>query len=97
MKVSIITVVRNNALTIEDAILSVASQSYNNIEHIVIDGASTDGTRAVIDKYRNKLSYVISEPDRGIYDAMNKGLRIAGGDVIGFLHSDELIRSRHIK
>ena len=90
MKVSIITVVRNNALTIEDAILSVASQSYNNIEHIVIDGASTDGTRAVLDRYRNKLSYVISEPDRGIYDAMNKGLRIASGDVIGFLHSDDI-------
>ena len=90
MKVSIITVVRNAVETIQDTISSVASQNYNNIEHIIIDGASTDGTLDVIGKYHDKLSCVLSEPDRGIYDAMNKGIHIATGDFLGFLNSDDI-------
>ena len=90
VKVSIVTAVRNNVVTIEDAILSVASQSYNNIEHIIVDGASTDGTIDVIENYQGKSTKVISEPDRGIYDAMNKGLRLVSGDVIGFLNADDM-------
>jgi glycosyltransferase involved in cell wall biosynthesis len=89
MKVSIITVVKNNVATIEDAITSVASQSYPKIEHIMIDGASTDGTIDVIDKHIKELARVLSEPDRGIYDAMNKGLGLATGDIIGFLNADD--------
>jgi len=90
IKVSIITVVYNSIKTIEDAILSVASQTYPAIEHIIIDGASTDSTLSVISKHQDKLAYVLSEPDFGIYDAMNKGLRAATGDVIGFLNSDDI-------
>ena len=90
MKVSIITVVFNSVETIEDSILSIANQSYKNIEHIIVDGASKDGTLDIINKFRKSVKKVISEPDLGIYDAMNKGLRIASGDVIGFLNSDDI-------
>lgn len=90
MKISIITVVRNSKDTIEETIKSVLSQTYPNIEYIVIDGASTDGTLAIIRRYEDKISKIISEEDKGVYDAMNKGLRIASGDVIGFLNSDDL-------
>ena len=96
MKVSIITVVLNNKETIKDAILSVGSQDYNDIEHIVIDGKSMDGTQSVIDKYRDPLAVVISERDNGIYDAMNKGLRLASGEVIGFLNSDDLYAHKNV-
>ena len=89
MKVSIITVVLNNKETIKDAILSIGSQDYDNIEHIIIDGGSTDGTQSVIDRYRDRGAIYISERDNGIYEAMNKGLGMASGDVIGFLHSDD--------
>jgi len=90
MKVSIITVVRNAVTTIQDTIFSVASQNHNNIEHIIIDGASTDGTLEVIRQHQDKLSCVLSEPDRGIYDAMNKGIKGAHGDFLGFLNSDDI-------
>ena len=96
MKVSIITVVLNNKETVKDAILSVGSQDYNDIEHIVIDGKSMDGTRSVIDKYRDRLAVVISESDNGIYDAMNKGLRLASGEIIGFLNSDDLYAHKNV-
>ncbi len=89
MKVSIITVAYNAEATIGDALRSVASQSHPDIEHIVIDGASSDGTMAIVEQYRSRLTHVISESDRGIYDAMNKGLRLATGDIIGFLNSDD--------
>lgn len=88
-KISIITVVYNSAKTIEQTIHSVLSQSYGNIEYIIIDGQSTDGTLDIIDKYKDKLSYYVSEPDQGIYDAMNKGIAKASGDVIGILNSDD--------
>lgn len=90
MKVSIITIVYNNKACIADCIRSVQSQTYEHIEHIVIDGGSTDGTRRVIEKYRDSLACYISEPDRGLYDALNKGIRQATGDVVGVLHSDDL-------
>lgn len=89
MKVSIITAVFNSAETIEDCIKSVANQTYSNIEHIIIDGNSTDGTLDVINKYKHKIARIVSEPDNGIYDALNKGIRLAGGDIIGILHSDD--------
>jgi len=90
MKVSIITIVWNNKETIRDAIDSVLSQTYKNIEYIVIDGASTDGTFEIIQNYSDKITKVISEPDKGIYDGLNKGILLATGDVIAFLHSDDM-------
>ncbi|MFN5664220.1 MAG: DUF1972 domain-containing protein [Bacteroidota bacterium] len=89
IKVSIITVVLNNQLFIEEAIRSVLSQSYANIEYIVVDGGSTDGSIEIIKRYQDKISTFISEPDSGPYDAMNKGIEMATGDVIGFLHADD--------
>lgn len=88
-KISIITVVYNRAKTIEQTIQSVLNQTYKNIEYIIIDGQSTDGTIDIIEKYKNKISCYISEPDQGIYDAMNKGIAKASGDVIGILNADD--------
>jgi glycosyltransferase involved in cell wall biosynthesis len=96
LKVSIITVVRNAVATIQDTIFSVASQNYKNIEHIIIDGDSTDGTLEIIRQHQDKLAYVLSEADRGIYDAMNKGIQAAQGDFIGFLNSDDIYASDQI-
>lgn len=90
MKISIITAVFNGAATLEDCIKSVQSQSYPHIEHVIIDGGSTDGTLDVIKKYKDKLAKTISEPDKGIYDALNKGIRMVTGEIIGFLHADDL-------
>lgn len=80
----------NNQACIADCIESVLAQSYPNIEHIVMDGGSTDGTQAVIEGYRNQLAHYQSEKDKGLYDALNKGIQKATGDVIGILHSDDL-------
>lgn len=88
MKVSIITAVYNGVRTIEDCIKSVAGQTYSNIEHIIIDGGSTNGTLDIIKKYSDRIACWISEPDNGIYDVMNKGIRVAAGDVVGILNSD---------
>ncbi len=92
MKASIITVVRNNAKYIEDCIESVLNQSYQDIEYIVIDGNSDDGTVGIIEKYSDQISSWVSERDDGIYDAMNKGIEMSGGDIVGFLHSDDIYR-----
>jgi len=89
MKVSIITVVYNNAHVIKSAIDSVLSQTYSDIEYIIIDGKSIDGTVAIINSYGNKITKFISELDNGIYDAMNKGLKLATGDIVGILNSDD--------
>jgi glycosyltransferase involved in cell wall biosynthesis len=89
MKVSIITVVYNGEKYLEQTIQSVIKQTYINIEYIIIDGGSTDGTVDIIKKYEDKISYWISEKDNGIYDAMNKGLAVATGDIIGLLNSDD--------
>jgi len=90
MKISIITSVFNAVDTVEETILSVANQNHSDVEHIVVDGASTDGTLDVVEKYRTRLAWFVSEPDRGVYDGMNKGLRLATGDVIGFLNADDV-------
>jgi glycosyltransferase involved in cell wall biosynthesis len=91
MKISIITVSYNSELTIRDTILSVLAQTHPDIEYIIVDGASTDGTLAIIEEYRTKITRVISEPDNGIYDAMNKGIREATGDFVGILNSDDFL------
>ena len=90
MKVSIVTIVYNNCACIADCLRSVQSQTYYNIEHIVIDGDSTDGTQEQIAPFRDRLAYYVSEKDTGLYDALNKGIRQATGDIIGILHSDDL-------
>ena len=89
MKISIITATFNSAVSINDAISSVENQSYNLIEHIIVDGASKDETIQLIKNIQNRVSKLISEPDKGIYDALNKGIKLATGDVIGVLHSDD--------
>jgi glycosyltransferase involved in cell wall biosynthesis len=96
MKISIITVCYNSERFIEDAINSVADQDYDKIEHIVIDGGSKDGTFSLLKKNEQKISHWISEPDSGIYDAMNKGLRLATGEVIGILNSDDFYYDKSI-
>ncbi len=96
MKVSIITAVYNGVKTIEACIKSVLNQTYQNIEYIVIDGGSTDGTLDVIRRYKDKIAKVVSEPDKGIYDALNKGIKIATGEVIGFLHADDVYANNKV-
>jgi len=95
MKISIITSVYNNKETIEDAIKSVLSQTYENIEYVVVDGGSSDGTLDIIEKYKDQIDVLVSEPDKGIYDGLNKGLDLATGDVVAFLHSDDLYADEH--
>ncbi|MBG15166.1 MAG: glycosyl transferase [Crocinitomicaceae bacterium] len=90
MKVSLITVSYNSEKTIEDTIQSVISQDYQDIEYIIIDGASSDATKSIIDNYKTDISCFISEPDAGIYDAMNKGINASNGDLIGILNSDDV-------
>ena len=96
MKISIITVTKNDRDNIENCIESVLSQGYKNLEYILIDGASTDGTVNIIKQYNGRISKWISEKDNGIYDAMNKGINMATGDVIGFLNSDDLYAGPNI-
>lgn len=88
-KISVVTVTYNSAATLEETMLSVLNQTYPNIEYIIIDGGSTDGTVDIIKKYVNRLAYWVSEPDQGIYDAMNKGIAVAGGDYINFMNSGD--------
>jgi glycosyltransferase involved in cell wall biosynthesis len=95
-KISVITVVHNGAATIEDTIHSVASQDYPRIEHIIIDGASTDGTLDIVRRHRDKIAAFKSEPDRGMYDAMNKGLALATGEIVGFLNADDIYADSHV-
>jgi glycosyltransferase involved in cell wall biosynthesis len=92
----VITVSFNSAEFIKSAIESVLSQSYSDIEYIVIDGSSTDGTQYIIQSYSGRISRVVSEPDKGIYDAMNKGVALATGDIIGILNSDDFYPSSNV-
>ena len=94
--VSIITVVYNNDRSISDAIKSVVSQDYPSIEYIVIDGGSTDGTVDLVSKYSDNISLFVSESDDGIYDALNKGVRLSSGKYIGILHSDDVYSDRSV-
>jgi glycosyltransferase len=89
VKVSIITITYNSEATIKDTIESVVNQSYNDIEYIIVDGKSTDNTLSIIESYKDKISKVISEKDKGLYDALNKGIALATGDLIGIIHSDD--------
>ena len=93
MRVSIITVVFNGEKYLEDCIKSVLHQDYENIEYIIIDGGSTDATLSIIEKYKQQIYYTISEPDRGMYDALNKGIKVAGGEIIGILNADDMLAS----
>ena len=90
-KLSVITIVYNNAIAIERTMLSVLNQTYSNIEYIIIDGASTDGTKEIVKKYAERIAQFISEPDKGLYDAMNKGLVLATGDYVLFMNSGDEI------
>lgn len=96
MKISIITTTYNSASTIKDTLESVNSQNYSIIEHIIVDGGSKDNTLNLVERYGKSVSTVISEPDKGIYDAMNKGIKAATGDVIGMLNSDDFFTSDDI-
>lgn len=89
MKVSIITTCFNREATIAQAIESVLEQDYPNIEYIVIDGASTDRSLQVIERYADRIARIVSEPDNGLYEGINKGIRMATGDIVGLLHSDD--------
>ena len=90
LKVSIITPNLNSGIHLEQTILSVLNQTYKNIEYIIVDGGSTDGSKKIIEKYKNKISKVIIEKDENMYQAINKGIKIANGDIISWLNSDDL-------
>lgn len=96
-KISIITVVKNSKISVEKTIRSVLEQNYQNLEYIIIDGGSKDGTLELIEKYSNKISLIISEKDNGIWDAMNKGIMHATGDIIGFLNADDVYYPNALK
>lgn len=96
MRISIITVCYNAAAHIEETIRSVVVQDHPDIEHIVIDGGSTDGTQRLIERYREVIAHFTNEPDAGVYDAMNKGLRVATGEVIAFVNAGDMIAHRSV-
>jgi glycosyltransferase len=96
MKISIITAVYNNRDTVAQALDSALAQNHPDIELVVIDGGSTDGTLQVLQGYADRLAVLVSEPDRGIYDALNKGIARASGEVVGFLHSDDLLADERV-
>jgi glycosyltransferase involved in cell wall biosynthesis len=96
MKISIITVAYNAAATIADTMASVAAQDFEEVEHVVIDGGSTDGTQDIVSTGIRPGGRFVSERDKGLYDAMNKGIAFATGDVIGILNADDILAGRHI-
>ena len=96
MKVSIITVTFNCEDTIEDTMLSVFSQNYKNIEYIIIDGGSTDNTMINVKKYNKNINHIISEKDQGMYDAINKGIKLSTGDIVHILNSDDVYADQNI-
>ncbi|RFF29583.1 glycosyltransferase family 2 protein [Wenzhouxiangella sediminis] len=93
MKISVITATYNSAATIDECLGSIAAQDWQDVEHIVIDGGSTDGTLEVLERTGSRIAQLVSEPDDGIYDALNKGIGLASGDVVGFLHADDVLAS----
>ena len=88
-RISIVTITFNSEKTLEETIKSVISQDYDNLEYLIIDGGSKDGTLSIIERYKEKISVVVSEPDEGISDAFNKGIRLATGEIIGIINSDD--------
>lgn len=96
MKISIVTITYNSVLTILECINSVKHQNYKNIEHILIDGSSSDGTIELLSENSKNFTKIISEPDKGIYDALNKGIANSSGDVIGILHSDDKFENEKV-
>ena len=96
-KISVITVTKNSEKFLEENINSLSNQTYKNFEHIIIDGNSTDKTVEIIKKYKDKIDYWVSEPDEGLYDAMNKGIKVCTGDIIGILNSDDVYFSDALK
>jgi glycosyltransferase involved in cell wall biosynthesis len=96
MKISIITVCFNAEKTIEQTIKSVLSQTYANIEYIIVDGKSTDSTLKIVNKYKKQISKIVSEKDKGLYDAMNKGVKLAKGEIIYFLNADDVLIDKNV-
>ena len=90
-KISIITITYNSGATLEETILSVTGQGYDNFEYLIIDGGSTDNTLEIVGKYRERMATVVSEPDRGISDAFNKGIERANGEIVGIINSDDIL------
>lgn len=95
-KISIVTVSYNTYNCIEKTIRSVTEQTYGNMEYIIIDGGSTDGTQKIIEEYKDKIAYFVSEKDKGLYDAMNKGIAAATGDYLLFMNADDVFASSHV-
>jgi glycosyltransferase len=96
LKISVITAVYNRVATIGEALDSVRAQTWPDVEHVVVDGASTDGSLKLLQSRRGEFAVLVSEPDEGIYDALNKGIARASGDVIGLMHSDDLYADEHV-
>lgn len=96
VKVSIVTVSFNAEKTIEETIKSVAKQTYKNIEYLIIDGASKDNTLKIVNKYKKYIDVIVSEKDKGLYDAMNKGARKASGDLVYFLNADDVLKDKEV-
>ena len=96
MKISIITTAYNSARTVEDTIKSVLGQVGVEVEYIIIDGSSTDGTMEIVNKYRDQITKIVSEKDGGMYDAMNKGIKLATGEVVGILNSDDVYEDNEV-
>lgn len=96
MKISVITIAYNSGHSIRDAIDSVLSQTHPDVEYIIVDGKSKDNTVEIVKSYGDRITRFVSEPDKGIYDALNKGIGMATGEVIGFMHSDDLFANEHI-
>lgn len=95
-KISVVTVCYNAVNDIQKTILSVINQTYPNIEYLIIDGGSTDGTMDIVNKYKDKIDVIVSEPDKGIYDAMNKGGKKASGDYVQFLNAGDVLYDNHV-
>lgn len=96
-KISIVTITYNSEKTLEETIKSIINQEYSNLEYIIVDGGSTDNTLSITDKYKDNIDILISEPDKGISDAFNKGINVATGDIIGLINSDDLLLPNSLK
>jgi glycosyltransferase len=96
MKISIITICFNNEADIRPTLESVVNQTYSDIEYIIVDGASQDNTLAIVNEYKDKIAKIISEPDEGLYDAINKGIRNATGDIVGLIHAGDRLHSNDV-